>query len=314
MLIEEHANYTLIVGDAADRAKFAATIALAKAMPVYTGGAGPSVVQMREGALRLADSPLARQASTQVEISPVTVRGIPAAWFRARELRREAPLLYFHGGGFVCGSVEGSRGIVAALALVFAAPILAVGYAQSPERPFPAAVEDARASYEWLTLHSPHAITLVGESAGGALALSTALHAARHGRRPPRAVIACSPWFDLTMSGASWTTNAGQDLVTREMGDFFRDSYLAGADPRSPDISPLNQDLSDAPPLLIQVGSRELGLDDSRALIAKAQGAGRRPRFEIYQDLPHGFLKFLSPIGDIAIQRMADWEKTLGVL
>jgi acetyl esterase/lipase len=245
-------------------------------------------------------------------MTSVDANGVSACWFRSPLGTRKAPILYFHGGGFVCGSVQGARGVISALARAFGAPVLAVGYRQAPEHRFPAAIDDARASYAWLVDHSTESITIIGESAGGALAISTALHAARLGRRAVRGVIAVSAWFDLTMTGESWLSNRDKDLVTCEMGRVFRDCYLAGADPQAPEVSPLNEDLSDAPPLLIQVGSHELALDDAVALAAKARRAGVPVQLEVYSEMPHGFVKFSDPIGDVAITRMVEWESRIG--
>lgn len=307
MRIDRGNDFVLLTGDEPDRARFREIVAQAMLLPIYAGGP-LNVGHLRSGALGFADSPLARQLQADVTMTRIDANGVEAWWFCPSSATRAAPILFFHGGGFVCGSVHGARGVVSALATAFGAPVLAAGYRQSPEHTFPCAVEDARATYEWLEMISSAPITIIGESAGGALALGTALHAARSGRRRARAVIAFSAWFDLDMTGPSWSVNRGKDLVTPAMGRFFRDCYLDGADSRSADASPLNDDLAGAPPLLVQVGSHELAFNDAAALVAKARRAGVSVEFEVYNEMPHGFVKFANPIGDFAITRMVAWE------
>lgn len=307
MRIEEYRDRIALTGNEQDRARFNEIVAQAKSLPIYAGVTG--VARLRESVAQFADSPLARPPLADVAMTPIDANGVPAWWFRSPSAAREAPILYFHGGGFVCGSVQGARGVVSWLVRAFGAPVLAVGYRQGPEHAFPVAVEDARASYTWLVEHSTEPVTIIGESAGGALGLLTALHAARSGRRRARAVIAMSAWFDLGMTGASWLFNRDKDLVPYELGRFFRDAYLAGVDPQASGVSPLNEDIADAPPLLIQVGSHELALDDAEALVAKARRAGVPVQFEVYSEMPHGFVKFANPIGDCAIMRMVEWER-----
>ncbi len=310
MHIEEQTDCIVVTGAEVDRASFRVILAQAKSLPIYAGDV-PTLTELRASATRFADSPLARKVSADVDMEALDVEGIPAWWFRSRSCRPGETLLYLHGGGFVCGSVLGARGVISALAEAFGAPVLAASYRQAPEHPFPAAVEDARKVYEWLRDSTGGPITLIGESAGAALALGTALAAARAGDRRVRGVIAISAWYDLSMSGQSWHANRGADLVPLDLGRFFRECYLGDADPRGPGVSPLDDDLSGAPPLLIQAGSRELALDDSSALAAKARNAGVRVRYEIYADMPHGFLKFANPIGDLAIRRMVAWASDL---
>jgi monoterpene epsilon-lactone hydrolase len=309
MKIEQLHDRIVLTGHEQDRARFREIVGQARSLAIYTGSM--DVRRLRESALAFADSPLARPPPADLVMTPADANGVSAWWFGSPAATRNAPILYFHGGGYVCGSVQGARGVVSSLVRAFGAPVLAVAYRQSPEQRFPAAVDDARASYAWLVKHSSEPITIIGESAGGALAVSTALHAARCGLRPARAVIATSAWFDIAMTGASWFFNRDKDLIARETGLFFRDCYLAGVDPKDSAVSPLNEDLGDAPPLLIQTGSHELALDDAQALVEKARHAGVRVQLEVYNEMPHGFVKFANPIGDTAIRRMVEWESRI---
>jgi acetyl esterase/lipase len=230
---------------------------------------------------------------------------------RAPALWRTAPVLFFHGGGYVCGSLEGTRGVAAALSTALAAPVLAVLYRQAPEQPFPAAVDDALASYRWLVQSQADAVLLAGESAGAALAVTAALRAAGTGLRPARGVIAVSGVFDLGFAGESWEINAEQDLITRATGEFLYGLYLAGHEPRDPLASPVHADFRRSPPLLIQAGGAEVLLDDSRRLVQKARTDGAHVSFQIYAGMPHNFTKFRGPLADAALAAMARWERGL---
>ena len=287
-----------------DRKRMADIVADARSLPAYAGSL--DVHAIREGGLKFADRAVALQVPEDMMTEWIDAGGVPACWFRRAEMSG-APLLYLHGGGFCGGSVAASRGIAAALADAFAVPVLAVEYRQGPEDPFPAAPEDARAAYNWLTDMSDAAITLVGDSAGGTLAVGLALDLVRNGGRRARAVIASSGWFDMMMRGHSWVANRDTDLVTTELGAYFRDAYMAGAPIALFDAS-LRDGLADAPPLLIQMGGAEGCLDDAAAYAAEARTAGVSVQFEEYVGMPHNYVKFDTPIAAAAIHRMVEWN------
>jgi epsilon-lactone hydrolase len=289
----------------ADRSWFAELVAQAQAQP--RADPPPTASAMRERLRTEADGPNGRTMSTDVETVAVDIDGLETCWFRPKAEHRRAPVLYFHGGGYVCGSVYAARGLAAELARRFAAAVLAVDYRQGPEHPFPAAEDDAWASFRWLAAQALGPVTLVGDSAGGALAVITALRAAAKDRTAVRCAIGSSAWFDLGMTGPSWTANAGRDVITRDLGDFFRRNYLPDGAPQ--DRTPLR--LEPAPPVLLQAGEAEMPLSDSVALARRARAAGPHLDLEIYRYMIHNFIKFPKAIGDLAIQRMVQWERTV---
>ena len=305
--IDEQGDRILLTGSDEDRKQMAKIVADARSLPAYAGSL--DVHAIRAGGLKFADSALALPVPDGVAMDWVDAGGVRACWFRRAEMPG-APLLYLHGGGFCGGSVAASRGIAAALADAFAAPVLAVEYRQGPEDPFPAAPEDARTAYDWLTDRSDAAITLVGDSAGGTLAVGLALDLVRNGGRRARAVIASSGWFDLLMRGRSWVVNRDTDLVTTALGAYFRDAYLAGAPVALFDAS-LRAGLAEAPPLLIQMGGAECCLDDAAAYAAEARAAGVSVQLEVYDGMPHNYVKFDTPIAAAAIRRMVEWSATV---
>lgn len=296
----------ILVRDAGSAQWFARLVSAAKsaAAPELT------VPGMREVALAFAGSELAHRSPPKVAREDVELPcGVRASWFRPAALRRDAPLIYFHAGGYVCGSVDASAGLAAQLATCFAAPLLAVGYRQAPEHPIPAAIVDAHAAYAWATTQTDAPITLIGDSAGGQLAVSAASMAWRAGLRAPRAVIAVSAWFDLSMKRPSWILNAERDFSTIELGQFFREAYLQGRPVEA--ASTRKQDLAHLCPTLVVVGGGELAFDDATAFVEGARAAGADVTFEVYEDLPHNFVRYASRLSLVAIERMAAWERAL---
>src|SRR5262249_40106661 len=159
---------------------------------------------------------------------------------------------------------------------------LLLDYRLAPEHPFPAALEDAVAAYEWLLARgiAPERIVLGGDSAGGGLTIATLLALRDRGMPTPGGGICISPWVDLTCSGASYATKAGADPIVP------RDGGGAG-DGRGALVPPLDADRRSPPPLLVQVGSDEVLLDDALGLGARARAAGVDVKVEEWPAMVH---------------------------
>jgi monoterpene epsilon-lactone hydrolase len=220
-----------------------------------------------------ATSPLTPPAGTH--IAETTEGGVPAIWVTPNNERGRAVILYFHGGGYIWMSARTHLEVMGAIARTANARCLGIDYRRAPEHPYPAAVEDAVATYQSLLVHgtSPSAIVLGGDSAGGGLALSTLIALRDRGTPLPAGAVCISPWTDLTVSGATADT-ADDPVVSGPALRMMAHTYLAGASPRTPTASPLFADLSGLPPLLLQVGTREALLDDTRRLALRARAAG----------------------------------------
>jgi monoterpene epsilon-lactone hydrolase len=198
-------------------------------------------------------------------------------------------VLYFHGGGFAFGSLRTHGDLIGALARAARARTLAFEYRLAPEHPAPAALEDALAAYRYLLAQQIPAqrIVLAGDSAGGTLVLETLLALRDAGDELPAAGVAISPWVDLACSGASFQTNSAFDFVGEEHCQLAAASYLAGADPRRPEISPLFAELGGLPPVLVQVGAAETLFDQVQAFAERAKAAGAEVRLSVYPDMVH---------------------------
>jgi monoterpene epsilon-lactone hydrolase len=226
----------------------------------------------------------------RVDCQPVDTAGVPAEWIVPAGLTNGITILYLHGGSFNAGSIETHRALAANLALAVRARTLLIDYRLAPEHPFPAALQDAAAAYEWLIAKPtrPSRLILAGDSAGGGLVLSLLLDL-RDRRRPLPAMGVClSPATDLTMSGASMRTNAAADLVleTRKIRQSV-EIYLRGTDPRNPLASPMFAELGGLPPLLLQVGSDEMLLSDSSEFAGRAEAAGVKVSLQVWPHMQH---------------------------
>ena len=202
----------------------------------------------------------------------------------------DATILYLHGGGYMIGSCQSHRGLVARLGQAAGVRTLAVDYRLAPEHPYPAAVDDAFTAYQWLLESgtAPDRVFFAGDSAGGGLAVATLLRCKARNIPLPRAATLFSPFADMGTTGESLVDNLERDvLVTEGMAPGMAQGYLSGADPRSPEASPIYGDLTGLPPILIQVSSHEVLLDDSLRLLRAAILADVKVQLRVYQELPH---------------------------
>lgn len=225
---------------------------------------------------------------------------VPVRWLRAPEARDEQVLIYLHGGGFKMGSLASHHDLMVRLSGAAGCAVLGVDYRMLPEFGFPAPLDDALTVYRWLLDRglSPDQLAIAGDSAGGGLALSTLLAAKQAGHPLPAAAVLLSAWTDLTASSASYETRAAADPIHQKpMILALAAQYLGeGGDPQDPLASPLFGDLSGLPPLLIQVGDRETGLDDSVRLAEQARAAGVAVELDVAEGMIHVYQQFAATL------------------
>ena len=219
---------------------------------------------------------------------PATFGGVPGVLFEPAGADPSRVILYFHGGGYMFGTARNTGHVTARLARSAGAAAFSADYRLSWQAPFPAAVEDAVAAYRGLLAsgYDPQNVALAGDSAGGGLVLCTLLALRDAGDRLPAAGFASSAFTDLTVCGRS-AAEIDDPIATRAGLLMLANSYLDGADPRTPLASPLYADLSGLPPLLLQVGSRELLLDDTTRLAEAAKAAGLDVIVDVLDDVIH---------------------------
>jgi monoterpene epsilon-lactone hydrolase len=242
--------------------------------------------------------------------------GIEAMWVIPKGYEGTKVLLCAHGGGYVLGSMYSHRKMFGHFAAKIGCRALIVNYARAPENQHPGPVTDMARGYRWLLDvwgAESSDIALLGDSAGGSLAVTTMLLARDMGLPLPAAAIALAPYFDMEAKGDSYDRNAHIDKLGNREGNlqFIKVFLGEGSDPRDPLANPLFADLTGLPPILLQVGSEDVLCDDSVAFHARAQDAGVSTELEVYAGMPHVF-HFLAgnhPEADAAITKAAAWLK-----
>jgi epsilon-lactone hydrolase len=229
-----------------------------------------------------------------VTYEAATMGGVRGWWCRPAEADVGPAVLYLHGGAYVVGSARAYRHFAGQIAFCANAPAFVTDYGLAPERPFPAAIEDAEAAYRGLAGAGFSRIAIAGDSAGGGLALvmSARMVQAARDRAALRPVAICvmSPWTDLALTGDSIKTRAGHDpILSRRSLEEAKRLYLGQASAQDPRVSPLYGDMSGLPPVLLHVGEDEILLDDARRYADRSSKSGCEAQLHIWQGMAHVF-------------------------
>ncbi|MFC1439444.1 alpha/beta hydrolase [Streptacidiphilus sp. N1-10] len=236
-----------------------------------------------------------------VSLTPDQLGGVPVLTVETPGSDPSTVLLYFHGGAYAIGSAADGAGLAADVARRVGARAVSVEYRLAPEHPFPAAVDDAVAAYRALLDQGVPSdrIAFVGESAGGGLVVAALVAAKDAGLPQPASAAVFSPWTDLTLSGGSLVGKAAVDPSLTAAGLRTRaGDYLGATDPAVPTASPLFADLTGLPPLLVQVGSHEILLDDATRLAARAAEHDVRVDLQVWPQVPHVFQSFAAMLDE----------------
>ncbi|MCB1388111.1 MAG: alpha/beta hydrolase [Rhodobacteraceae bacterium] len=287
-----------------DRAVIEQLLVAARAGTAYrvTGDAQA----MRAATERLLAMPIMARGDPSVTVTPGAVGGIDGEWLAPAQIRHRAVLVFLHGGGYVRGSLALGRSNATELAARIGARVFAPAYRQGPEDPFPAAFDDVVAvSRALAATGAPY--VLVGESAGGGLAVAAAMGLRAAGDALPVAVSGISPFLDLTLSGDSWVFNADKDMATRAMGEDMIALYMQGGDRRDWRASPLFGPFEGLPPLHIALGGHEGLYSEVLDLAQRAAEAGVRVYLDVFEGMPHGFSKYTLSSATRALARISAW-------
>ena len=211
-----------------------------------------------------------------VDAQPVITKGVRSEFITPKNVDREHAILYLHGGGYTICSPATHRNLAGRIAKVTQAYTLVPDYRLAPEHPFPAALEDTLACWDWLLAQGYRAenISAGGDSAGGGLAIALALKLKEGGRPMPSSIFLLSPWVDLSQAG-----------------DFAR-LYQPEGDLRNPLVSPLFGDLRGLSPVLIHAGGDDFLLKDAIDLEARLQADGTPVELRLWDGLWHVFQAF----------------------
>lgn len=236
-----------------------------------------------------------------------------AEWVIPPEEDPEKVIFYTHGGGYGMGDLISSRALIAPIAKKTGIRVFSFEYRLAPEHPFPAAFDDAKKAYEYVLGqgYSPGNIIAFGESAGGGLAVSNILRLIAEGKEAPKCLVTISPWSDLTATGQTYFLNEDKDPLLR--GKYLKrlaDSYVGDDSPLNPYISPAFASYDDRfPPTLIQAGSDEVLLDDSKLLYNAMKDGGVDVDIEIYPKMWHVFHIWQIEESDKAITAIDEFIK-----
>ncbi|MBD5549605.1 MAG: alpha/beta hydrolase [Lachnospiraceae bacterium] len=265
------------------------------------------LVKRVHGAVENTDIEKQRQSQDQlgalfgqnkaILIKEVNIDGMYGEWLCVnRAHMKKYVILYCHGGGYSTGSSIYGRTLTTRLASSTSMDVLSFDYRLAPEHPYPAAIEDALKAWNHLMMfgYGARDVILVGDSAGGNLALTLTHQLKKEGRLLPRGIVLLSPWTDLTSSGKSHETKEGIDpvldaaylkeAIENYLGKDYDEELL-----KDPSVSPLFGEFEGFPPTYIQVGDQEILQSDSTLLYKKMNQAGVNVTLDVFKGMWHVF-------------------------
>lgn len=208
-------------------------------------------------------------------------------WFGQSMKKQDKAILYFHGGGYVYGSTDTHRNFINRLVKKTNTDVYSVNYRLAPENPFPAAVEDARSAYDWLLNRTSNDnIILMGDSAGGSLCTAIMFETQQF----PKASVLISPWVDPMAKGGSIDTNDEYDIGGQPFLLDCAEKYLQGQNEKNPLITPIHGDMSNFPPMLVQIGACEVLLTQVQEFTKKIKAEKVDITYTEYEDMFHTFI------------------------
>ena len=226
-------------------------------------------------------------ASVKTENVTDPVKG---TWFSPETAENNKIILYFHGGGYAYFA-KTHYGFIANITRAAKLRIFAPDYPLIPENPYPAQLDYALKSYQWLLEqgNSAENIIFMGDSAGGNLCLTLPLKL-RASRIPlPSSIVALCPWTDVGNSGASMSVNEPFDWVEKRMPETWAKWFLSGRDYHDPLISPIYTDLRNLPPIYIQAGGKEILFDMIKAFYDCGIAQGVNIKMDVWPSMNHDF-------------------------
>ena len=246
---------------------------------------------------------------TKVNYEEVQFEHFPACFAISNvcEAPCDRAVLYLHGGGYTAGGLDYAKGFGGLLAAQTRVSVFCVAYRLAPEHKFPAAQDDAMEAYQYLldSGYQPENIAVVGESAGGGLALSLVLRLRDEGKPLPACVVGISPWADLTLSGSSYNNNVRLDpTLIRESLAYYVIAYAAGHEDEAY-VSPVLGDYTGFPPTLLFAGSDEILLSDAKGVYRHLKKANVESKLVVEEGMWHVYPFYGTPEGKRALEEMS---------
>lgn len=246
-----------------------------------------------------------------VEVLPSRDAALQGEWLRprARPTATDGVLLFIHGGGFIAGSPRTHRSFTAWLAQASGVPVFSLAYRLAPEHPYPAALDDCVAAVRALR-HEGHRVVVGGDSAGGQLAIATALRLRAEGEAQPEGLMLVCPLTDFTDASESLRSNAkAEPLLGLRHRSHALGLYAAGTPLRDPLLSPVYADLRGLPPTMVEASRIEVLWDDARRFVEAAQAAGVSVEFHPQDGLAHDWQLMVpfTPEANASVRRLGAW-------
>lgn len=255
--------------------------------------------------------------SVEADVRPVLVGELACEWLIPKGCQQDRRILYIHGGSWMAGSSASHRGLTSRIAALTGCPVLAINYRLAPEFPYPAGLEDAIHSLQWLRHNSPDGestarrLFVMGDSAGGNLTLATLLAVKLGGQALPDAAVAFSPATDLNYERPVAVELDDKDpILSAQALPLIVANYLQDqANLKDPLVSPVYGDLAGLPPVLLQVGDAEILYDDGCRFAQSAKEQGSDVRLSVWPQMPHVFQGFapVLPEANQALKEVAEF-------
>lgn len=215
-----------------------------------------------------------------------TPKGI---WYRPKTVKNSAHVLYFHGGGYAFHGAMSAR-FAAMLSHHIGAPVFAPEYRLTPEHPHPAQADDALTAWKYVTRNvDPRKVVVIGDSAGGHMALMLLQTLKAKGFSQPALCIGLCPWTDIGARGASMSSNNSTDLVQGWMALKFGEWLDPEGRFGRARLSPIEFDFAGLAPIYVQAGGREVLRDMIREFVARQRENGAQITLDEWADMPHDF-------------------------
>jgi epsilon-lactone hydrolase len=240
-----------------------------------------------------------------VHVYRVTPDNIP-------EQNRNRLLVHVHGGAYVFFGGMAATGEAILMAHFAQTEVLSVDYRMPPDFPFPAAIDDTVAVWkEVIQSHTPRNVALFGTSTGGGMTLATVIRLKELGLPLPGALMAGTPWADLTKTGDSYFTNEFVDNVLGSNDGSLEAAaklYAGTHDRKEPLLSPINGDLSGFPPTVLLSGTRDLFLSNTVRVHQKLLQSGVHADLLVFEGQSHAdYLQSDTPECGIALREVAQF-------
>lgn len=224
-----------------------------------------------------------------VSITETSIAGVKSYWFKENLIDQKQIVIYLHGGVYALGSINAYRAMVSHLAKSLNAPILYIEYSLAPEHPFPAAGNEVLRVYRELRKKYPNCkVTIIGDSAGGGLAISLVHDIQASGIPLPNSLALISPWIDLKCINNSYVTKQAVDPILNR--NFLHEHALLYAQDKMKEADPSELKFKKFPPVLLLVGTDEVLNDDSKKFYAVVKPIQKQAKLKEFNGQKHVWL------------------------